>query len=118
MIDSHAHIYLDDFRDDLDQMIKRAKDAGVTKVLMPNIDKDSIDAMLEVEQKFSLDPQTTPLEKLYQRLQEAGFARAGAVEMVDWYFDAELYEEGNIEVDIESPFYENFNFSFNITGVT
>ena len=52
MIDSHAHIYLDDFKDDLDQMIKRAKDAGVTKVLMPNIDKDSIDDMLQVEQDY------------------------------------------------------------------
>lgn len=49
--DTHAHIYLDEFRPDREDMLARAADADVEKIFMPNIDHTSIDAMLEVESK-------------------------------------------------------------------
>jgi TatD DNase family protein len=49
--DTHAHIYLDEFRPDFDDVLVRADEAGVSTILMPNIDHTSIDAMLEVEMK-------------------------------------------------------------------
>ncbi len=52
MIDSHAHIYLEDFKGDLEEVVSRALTSGVEKILMPNIDVDSIEAMLEVEAKY------------------------------------------------------------------
>ncbi len=52
MIDTHAHIYLDEFREDLEEVIDRANQVGISKILMPNIDIHSIDSMLEVEGKF------------------------------------------------------------------
>lgn len=52
MIDSHAHIYLEDFEDDLEEVIQRAKEEGVEKILMPNIDSESVEAMLKVELKY------------------------------------------------------------------
>ncbi len=52
MIDSHAHIYLDNFNQDIDAVISRAIDAGVEKILLPNIDADSIDPMLALEAKY------------------------------------------------------------------
>jgi TatD DNase family protein len=51
MIDSHAHIYLEQFDTDREDMIVRAAEAGVSRIYMPNIDHTSIDAMLETEQK-------------------------------------------------------------------
>ena len=42
MIDSHAHIYADDFNEDIEEVILRAKEAGVNKILLPNIDVQSI----------------------------------------------------------------------------
>jgi len=51
-IDSHAHIYLDKFKDDLSDVIERAVEKGVSKIFMPNIDHTSIDNMLEVEHNF------------------------------------------------------------------
>ena len=51
MIDTHAHIYLDDFRDDRLDMLQRAYDSGVERIYMPNIDHTSIDDMLELEEK-------------------------------------------------------------------
>ena len=52
MIDSHAHIYLEHFKEDLDEVVKRAIDSGVEKILLPNIDAESIDDMLELEDRY------------------------------------------------------------------
>ncbi len=51
MIDTHSHIYLEDFDDDRKEVVVRAKEAGLSKILMPNIDSESIDAMLKVEEE-------------------------------------------------------------------
>ncbi len=51
LIDSHAHIYAEQFKDDRSDAIRRASEDGVTKIYMPNIDHTSIDVMLETEAK-------------------------------------------------------------------
>ena len=50
--DTHAHIYSDEFLPDREGVLSRAREAGVEKIYMPNIDHTSIDAMLEVEMKY------------------------------------------------------------------
>ena len=52
MIDSHAHIYLEDFQDDIEEVMSRARLVGVQKILMPNIDVHSIGPMLEMEKQY------------------------------------------------------------------
>lgn len=52
MIDSHAHIYLDQFQQDTDEVIQRALKEGITKILLPNIDDTSIESMLALEEKY------------------------------------------------------------------
>jgi len=49
MIETHAHIYAEEFKDDIGEVIERSKHAGVESIYMPNIDHTSIDAMLELE---------------------------------------------------------------------
>jgi TatD DNase family protein len=51
MIDSHAHIYLEAFKEEKEEVIERALSAGVTNIFMPNIDHTSVDDMLEMEEK-------------------------------------------------------------------
>ncbi len=51
-IDTHAHIYLDQFDKDRRDTIQRSIEAGVNKIYLPNIDHDSIDAMLELEHLY------------------------------------------------------------------
>jgi TatD DNase family protein len=51
-IDTHAHIYAEEFRDELEEMMLRVKDAGVNHVIMPNIDEDSLIPMKELHQRF------------------------------------------------------------------
>ena len=52
LVDSHAHIYSEEFKDDLAAAVARATEAGIEKIYMPNIDHTSIDAMLEAEAAF------------------------------------------------------------------
>lgn len=51
-IDTHAHIYLEQFSKDLPEVMERAHEADVKEIYMPNIDHTSIDNMLEVEDKY------------------------------------------------------------------
>lgn len=48
MIDTHSHVFSEEFNADLPEVIARAKEIGVTRIFMPNIDDTSIDAMLDV----------------------------------------------------------------------
>ena len=52
LIDTHAHIYADQFDSDREDMIERSLGSGVRKIFMPNIDHSTIDSMLEVELKY------------------------------------------------------------------
>lgn len=48
MIDTHSHLFAEEFAEDLPAVIERARAAGVSKVFMPNIDDTTIEAMLGV----------------------------------------------------------------------
>lgn len=52
MIDTHTHLYDRQFDADRAAMIQRAKDAGVTKVFLPNIDSETILPMLQMEKDY------------------------------------------------------------------
>ncbi|HJD74709.1 MAG TPA: TatD family hydrolase [Bacteroides reticulotermitis] len=48
LIDTHSHLFLEEFVEDLPEVIERARQAGVTSVFMPNIDRTTIEPMLTV----------------------------------------------------------------------
>ena len=52
MIDTHSHIYSEDFDADRSEVIRRAQEAGVTRIIMPNVDSESLPGMLETERMF------------------------------------------------------------------
>lgn len=52
-IDSHAHIYLPEFADDIDMLLDEAGDAGVQEVYMPNIDSSTIAALHSTEARYA-----------------------------------------------------------------
>lgn len=51
-VDTHTHLYLEEFKDDRDAMIARAQKAGVDKFFLPNIDSSSAAALHELCQKY------------------------------------------------------------------
>ena len=52
LADTHTHLYLPEFDNDRDEMIQRALASSVVKLLMPNIDVHSADAMLDIAAKY------------------------------------------------------------------
>lgn len=48
LIDTHSHLFLEEFSEDLPQVIERARSAAITHIFMPNIDSTTIDSMLSV----------------------------------------------------------------------
>ena len=52
IIDTHCHLYSEEFKDDIKEVIKRAKAEGVTKFYLPAIDSTCLEAMLELEKQF------------------------------------------------------------------
>jgi len=46
LIDTHIHLYADEFYSDREALIAAAASKGINRFLLPNIDKDSIEGML------------------------------------------------------------------------
>lgn len=51
-IDTHAHLYLSQFKEDIDAVIQRAEHNNVKKVFLPNIDSSTISDMLQLASDF------------------------------------------------------------------
>lgn len=51
-IDTHTHLYSSQFDEDRTEMIRRALNVGVEKLLLPNIDLESLAGMYALEKQF------------------------------------------------------------------
>lgn len=54
LIDTHTHLYSEQFNEDREAMIERAVAAGVGKCFLPNIDSNSLPGMKDLVKKFPL----------------------------------------------------------------
>jgi TatD DNase family protein len=50
--DTHTHLYSAELETDRSNLIRKAIDAGIKRLFMPNISRESIAGMLEVEKEF------------------------------------------------------------------
>lgn len=105
-IDTHTHLYLDQFDADRDAMLQRAFSVGVTKLLLPNIDADSIAPMLQLCEQYpkncfpmiglhptSVDKDVqTQLNLLEQELLKGTYIGIGEIG-IDLYWDKSFLEE-------------------------
>lgn len=55
MIDTHTHLYLEQFKDDIDDVISRAKAIGVQRFYLPSINSKYNQSMHDLEKKFPND---------------------------------------------------------------
>ncbi len=51
-IDTHAHLYLEQFNEDIDQVLARAQNSGVGKIFLPNINSETLAAMNNLGQQY------------------------------------------------------------------
>jgi len=52
LVDTHCHLYLPEFKEDIDAVMKRASEAGVQKFYLPAIDSGFITDILAFEERY------------------------------------------------------------------
>ena len=52
LIDTHSHIYSEDYIDDIDDVVKRSFENDVRKIILPNIDSSSVKKMLDLVDNY------------------------------------------------------------------
>ena len=121
MIDTHAHIYLEEFKSDIDEVISRSDDLGVEKIYLPNIDHTSIDDMLELEQRYpdmcvsmmGLHPCSVKKDfekELYiveEWLSKRKFAGVGEIG-TDMYWDKTFWKEQQEALNVQLDFAKQY----------
>ncbi|MEP7196433.1 MAG: TatD family hydrolase [Saprospiraceae bacterium] len=105
-IDTHTHLYLDEFDQDRKEMMMRLSDVGIVKVLLPNIDVRTIESMINMKKEFSeqvdlmfgLHPcsvkedyleQLSEIEKNFKDSEVVGVGEIG----LDLYWDKTYFKE-------------------------
>jgi len=97
MIDTHSHIYLEQFDEDRDNVIKRALEVGVEKILLPNIDCESISSMLKTARSY---PKICfPMMGLHPTSVDGEFNNQ-LKEMYDWFKKFSFCAVGEIGIDL------------------
>lgn len=51
-IDTHAHIYLEEFDGEVPQVVQNAKEVGIERIYLPNIDAGTIESMFRLENDY------------------------------------------------------------------
>ncbi|HPK09365.1 MAG TPA: TatD family hydrolase [Saprospiraceae bacterium] len=104
-VDTHAHIYSEEFKNDLDDIISRAKDANILEIFMPNVDLSTISLMNDVNARYpnchcmmglhpcSVEPDYQSVLKEIQRIfKESSYVGIGEVG-IDLYWEKKYFEE-------------------------
>ena len=106
MTDSHTHLYSPEFKDDIDEVIKRAIAVGIDKFYLPAISSQENDNLLDLERKYpknifamaGLHPCSVKadykneLALINTQLKERTFAGIGETGL-DFYWDTSFQKE-------------------------
>jgi TatD DNase family protein len=92
-IDTHAHIYQPKFDEDIQEVIQRCLDANVQKVILPNIDIESLKRVQDLSHQFpSMCLPTVGLHpcEVKENIHEV------LAEMKNWAFNPKVFPENKI----------------------
>ncbi|MBP6688207.1 MAG: TatD family hydrolase [Lacibacter sp.] len=105
IIDTHTHLYLEEFQPDIEDVLIRARAEGVTRFYLPNVDSSSIDDLLKLEDKhpeciamMGLHPcyvkenVADELKLVEEWLKKRPFAAVGEIGL-DYYWDKTFVAE-------------------------
>ena len=96
-IDTHAHIYHEDFINDRLDMLHRCEEQQVSRIFMPNVDHASIDGMMELESRFP--NQCTAMMGLHPCSVKKDFERELYI-VEDWLSKRKFSALGEIGTDL------------------
>lgn len=52
MVDTHSHLYSEEFQEDIDNVLQKCLETGIAKIFLPAIDSHSHQAMLDLADKY------------------------------------------------------------------
>ena len=104
-IETHAHIYSSKFDSDRDQVIQAIREAGIERGYMPNVDVETIEAMLACEEKYP--GLCIPMMGLHPCDVKEDFQEQLAI-MEDWLNKRQFAAVGEIGLDLywDKTFFE------------
>jgi len=96
-VDSHSHIYSEEFSTDRTEVITSAVKAGVSKIILPNIDSSTIKSMLDLADS---DPRLfIPLIGLHPTSVKEDFRKE--LQIMEYWFDKRKFSGiGEIGIDL------------------
>lgn len=95
-IDTHAHVYVEEFKSDLDSVLKKALDNGIQDIYMPNIDSTFIEVLHNVEKTY---PFCHAMMGLHPCSVGANYEQELAI-IKDWIFKRQYIAIGEIGIDL------------------
>ncbi len=96
-IDTHSHIYTQEFSSDRTEVIERAKNAGIERIVIPNIDSSSIRSLLNLTD--SNPEYFVPLIGLHPTSVKEDFREE--LKIIDyWLNKRKFYGIGEIGIDL------------------
>lgn len=97
LIDTHAHIYSEDFLHDIDDVLQRAYDNDVKKIILPNIDSGSVKRLIDLNDAY---PHLCfPLMGMHPTSVDADYKEE--LEAVEyWLSKRKFYGIGEIGIDL------------------
>jgi TatD DNase family protein len=97
LIDTHTHLYLEQFNEDRDQVIQNAINVGMGKFFLPNIDMESIPGMMALAEQY---PNVCyPMMGLHPCSVKAGF-ETELQQIYDALADKPIIAIGEIGIDL------------------
>ena len=106
LFDTHTHIYLPEFDNDRDDVVHRALENGVTQLMLPNVDLDTLDALQHTLNTYpdmcsaamGLHPTSVTenyrkdLDRIFEMLDTDSYQAVGEIG-IDLYWDKSYQKE-------------------------
>ncbi|MEO8764307.1 MAG: TatD family hydrolase [Ginsengibacter sp.] len=122
LVDTHTHLYLKEFSEDIDEVMRRAVAEGVEKFYLPAIDSLQAPALLDLEKRFPgrcmamaglhpcsvKDNYQDELDKVATMLGERKFAAIGEAGL-DFYWDTSFRKEQYESLHIQAEWAMQYN---------
>ncbi len=122
LIDTHTHLYLEEFDQDRAEVVDRALKSGIEKLLLPNIDTLTIQSLKKMVNDFpeicypmmGLHPGSVKqnyeedLEFMYDLIKKENFIGIGEIG-IDLYWDKSFQKEQEIAFEKQLDWAKEFN---------
>lgn len=126
-VDTHTHLFSEEFNDDRDEMIARSLAANVQKMLLPNIDLETIIPMNQLADQYpenclpmmGIHPEAIKedyldvLDKAYQEFGKRKYIAVGEIGM-DLYWDTTYRTEQIHALKIQLEWAKEFDLPFSM----